>query len=107
VVETNSGGEMSQEMSQGNLAVFGVVIAGVLTTIVEPGPDTWGAVVIGILLLLVLLAYDNRPDDESYGHSAAFAAAWAFSVLLLPGWLLNPVLFKPPYEPGVQMVQPV
>jgi len=68
---------------------------------VPPGPYTFGSTVIGLILLVVLLAYDDRPDyarpdDESYGHSAAYAAAWAFSILLVPGWFLNFVFFEAP-----------
>ena len=81
------------------IAVLGVVIAGVLTTVVEPGIWTWGATLIGGTLLLVLWAYGppalKDPDDEHRRDSAAYAAACAFSAMLLPGYLLNWLYFTP------------
>jgi hypothetical protein len=89
---------------EGRVAVLGVVVAGVISTVVEPGVYTWGSTVIGLTLVLVLVAYDDHRDGTAW-QSAAYAAAWAFSVELVPGFLLNHLLFDPPFlrSPGEEV----
>lgn len=80
---------------QNMLAVLGVVVVGVISTIAEPGRYTLGSTVIGLTLLAALWAYGRYCEHESWQESAAYAAAWAFSAMLLPGPLLNWLYFKP------------
>ena len=82
----------------GKIAVLGVVIAGVLATIVEEGKYTLGDTVIGITLLLTLVAFndprlsvgaDGKGLSEKPLHTASYAAGWGLCAWLIPGPLLR------------------
>ncbi len=46
-------------MQEGTVAVLGVVIAGVIASILEPDIYTLGSAVVGAALVLILKAYDT------------------------------------------------
>jgi hypothetical protein len=78
------------------VAVLGVVIAGVIASLVEPGIYTLGSTVIGITLLSVLYAYDSgNSRDESRLQSWVYAVAWALPIILVIGYPLNWLFFAP------------
>ena len=77
----------------GRVAVLGVIIAGVVASIVEPGLYTLGSTAVGATLWLVLWAYDDHPSDETRLQSAAYAAASAIILILVFGPLLNWLFF--------------
>jgi hypothetical protein len=83
----------------GKVAVLGVVIAGVIASVVEPGYFTWGSTVIGLTLLFVLVAYGGADKEETGSQSLAYGAALAFALLLIPGYLLNYAFFDQPFYP--------
>ena len=64
-------------------AVLGVVIAGVLTSFVIPGPFDRGSLLIGLLLLAVLVGYGPLPSGERDNSRRALAAAAAVGLCLL------------------------
>jgi hypothetical protein len=71
-------------------AVVGVVIAGVLSSFVIPGPFDWGSFLIGLLLLAVLIGYADVPNSKDHWRWAvAGAAAVAFCLLLILGATLD------------------
>jgi hypothetical protein len=76
-------------------AVIGVVIAGVLVSFTIPGPYDWGATLIGVILLAVLVAYGEMPQGLSIAEvrrAIGLAAAAAFCLLLILGRLLDIVV---------------
>jgi hypothetical protein len=76
-------------------AVIAVVIAGVLSSFTIPGPFDWGASLIGVILLVVLLAYGTWPREltvASFRRALGMAAAGAFCVLLILGRPVDAVL---------------
>jgi hypothetical protein len=72
-------------------AVLGVVIAGVLTSFVIPGPFDRGSLLIGLLLLAVLIGYGGFPPRGRKTRWRALAAAGAVGMclLLVTGSLLD------------------
>jgi hypothetical protein len=67
--------------------VVGVVVAGVLASVVTPGPYNYGSTMIGVTLLAVLFGYGELPTAAREG--VGFAAAIAFSLLLTLGVVLD------------------
>ena len=70
--------------------VVGVVVAGVLASIVVPGPYNFGSSLVGATLLGVLVGYGEPPkrdaDCREYGREAlGYGAALAFVLLLTLG----------------------
>jgi hypothetical protein len=70
-------------------AVIGVVIAGVLSSFVIPGPFDWGSFLIGVLLLAVLFGYADVPEHRGDRRAVAGAAAVGFCLLLMTGAVLD------------------
>ena len=67
--------------------VVGVVLAGVLTSIVVPGPYDFGSTMIGLVLLATLYGYGEPPTDRR--EAVGFAAAVGICLLLVFGVLLD------------------
>jgi hypothetical protein len=72
---------------QHTAAVTGVVVAGVLASFVMPGPYNWGSTLIGMILLIVLCGYADRPHPGR--EVRGLAAAVAFILLLIVGRFLD------------------
>jgi hypothetical protein len=72
-------------------AVLGVVIAGVLTSFVIPGPFDRGSLLIGLLLIAVLVGYGRFPPRgrDNRRRALAAAAAVGMCLLLVTGSLLD------------------
>jgi peptidoglycan/LPS O-acetylase OafA/YrhL len=65
-------------------AVIGVVIAGVIASFTIPGPFDWGSTLIGLILLMVLLAYGAVPTELTFAdfrRAIGMAAAAAFCLV--------------------------
>lgn len=74
-------------------AVIGVVLAGVLASFVIPGPFDWGSTLIGVILLLVLVAYGGVPRGTGAGRRGlGMAAAAAFCLVLVLGRPFDEIL---------------
>jgi hypothetical protein len=73
-------------------ALLGAVFAAGLVLMIEKGPFGWLSSVGGIMLLLVIFAYDSESTRTRF-QSVAFSAVAAFCVLLatavIPEWLLG------------------
>jgi hypothetical protein len=68
-------------------AVIGVVIAGLLSAFLVPGPFDLGSMLIGLLLLVVLGAYADW-TPRSFGRALGTAAAGGFATLYAAGhWI--------------------
>jgi hypothetical protein len=69
-------------------AVIGVVIAGVIASFTIPGPFDWGSTLIGVILLMVLLAYGAVPTEWAFANcrrAIGMAAAAAFCLVQIIG----------------------
>ena len=86
-------GPTAESSAVGNeAAVIGVVIAGVLTSFVIPGPFDRGSLLIGLLLLAVLVGYGTVPPGrESWRRALAGAAAVGLCLLVVTGSLLDQI----------------
>lgn len=82
-------------------SVIGVLLAGVLASFVIPGPFDWGSTLIGVVLLLVLIAYGEYPQDLRSAIGAAAAAA--FTLLLVLGRLLDRTLHLTDWADGTTL----
>jgi NADH:ubiquinone oxidoreductase subunit 5 (subunit L)/multisubunit Na+/H+ antiporter MnhA subunit len=88
----------TEPQSQGPIAVLGVVVAAVVSILTGEDYYTPFSVVLGGALLLVLIAFDTPSDkrvDETKGISAAFALAFAISVTICAGVLINLLYILP------------
>jgi hypothetical protein len=72
------------------VTVVGVVLAGVLASIVVPGPYDFGATMIGLTLLAVLYGYGTTPTDQR--EAVGLSAAVGICLLLVFGVLLDRVI---------------
>ena len=68
-----------------------VAIAGTIavTSSLGDGDFDWGSTMVGIVLILVLHAYDPKDDAGWWLQSAAFSAVWALCVILIIGFPLQ------------------
>ena len=87
----DAGSEYLFAMADGRRAhaatVVGVVVAGVLASIVVPGPYDFGSTMIGLTLLAVLFGYGDAPD--SVREAIGFSAAVSICLLLVIGVFLD------------------
>jgi hypothetical protein len=68
-------------------AVIGVVIAGLLSAFLVPGPFDLGSMLIGLLLLVILGVYADW-TPASLGNAVGTAAAGGFAMVYVVGhWL--------------------
>jgi hypothetical protein len=76
------------------VSVLGVVIIGVIASIVEPAIYTLGGTVAGATLALVLVAYDDDSDEETRLQSTVYAGALAVALMAhnVYGWLVSKFL---------------
>jgi hypothetical protein len=75
---------------QNAATVVGVVVAGVLASLVVPGPYDFGSTMIGLVLLAVLVAYGDWPTSRR--EALGFSAAAGICLLLVGGVLLDRVI---------------
>jgi hypothetical protein len=91
--------------ANGRVTVLAVVIAGVIALMVEKGPYTWGNIVFGVTLFVVLLAYtspageeEESAEEKPFGflENAAFGAAFALCIMNSLGAALQWILVRGP-----------
>jgi hypothetical protein len=81
------GEELTTPARTQDTAVIGVVIGGLLSAFLVPGPFDLGSMLIGLLLLVLLGAYADW-TPKSLGHSLGTAAAGGFAMLYVLGhWI--------------------
>jgi hypothetical protein len=79
------------ERREHSAAVVGVVVAGVLASVVIPGPYSFGSTMVGGTLLFVLFGYGELPHPTAVREAVGFAAAVAFAALLTFGFVADAV----------------
>ena len=78
-METNSNSEQS--------ALLGVILAGTISVFIDDGPFNFWSALIGVLLVIILLAYDNK-KDLNYLKNLAFGAVLSFCLLMIVAGIL-------------------
>lgn len=82
-----------QERRAHAATVVGVVVAGVLASIVVPGPYDFGSTMIGLTLLAVLFSYGDLPISAR--EAIGFSAAVSLSMLLAIGVFFDRACMSP------------
>jgi hypothetical protein len=77
----------AQERREHSATVVGVVVAGVLASVVVPGPYSFGSTLIGLTLLCVLFGYGEPPRETAWKEAIGYCGALAFALLLTLGFL--------------------